>query len=122
MASITKITLSGSSSTGRPVLVDQDSATGTTIHEGPATAADIDEVWLWATNVNTSTETLVLEWGAIADPADRMVTTINPNETVLISPGWLLQGNSTELLIKAFSTTANKINIIGYANRIDADG
>ena len=84
-------------------------------------AADFDEIWLWACNHNTSAETLTLEWGGVTSTDDLMKTVIQPNETVLVAPGWMLKGNaSTALLIQAFSTTINKVSIIGHVNRIDA--
>lgn len=118
MATISKICLSGSTD-GRPVIVAADASTGTTIHTGASTAADYHEIWMWATNYNTSTETLVLQWGNTTG-SDSMITTINPNETVLVAPGWIIKGNSTPLIVKAHSTTANKVNIVGYVNFIDA--
>ena len=119
MATISKVKLSGSTD-GRPVIVAASSSAGTTIHTGDGTATTYDEIWLWATNFNTSTETLVLEWGGTS-ASDVMITTINPNETVLIAPGWVIKGHaSTALIVKAYSTTANKVNITGYVNQIVA--
>jgi hypothetical protein len=119
MATISKVKLSGSTD-GRPVIVAANSSAGTTIHTGSGTATTYDEIWLWATNYNTSTETLVIQWGGTAG-SDSMITTINPNETVLVAPGWLIKGNaSTALIVKAYSTTANKVNITGYINQIVA--
>ena len=122
MATISKISLSESANDeGLPIKVAADDTAGTDIHVGPSVAADYDEIWIWASNTNTSTETLVLEWGGTTNPDHRMITTINPNETVLVAPGWILKCNaSTALIVKAFSTTANKVIIQGYVNRIDA--
>tara|TARA_R110001599_G_scaffold310795_1_gene517988 strand:- start:268 stop:660 length:393 start_codon:yes stop_codon:yes gene_type:complete len=96
-----------------------DASVGTAIHEASSDTDHFDEIWLWASNFNTSTETLVLQWGTKAQQIGHFTTTINPNETVLVAPGWVLKGASTELLVTAFSTTANKVNITGYVNRID---
>ena len=120
MATISRITLSASTD-GRPIEVATNSTAGTTIHTGPSVAADYDEIWLWACNHNTSAETLVLEWGGTTSTDDLMKTVIEPDQTVLVAPGWMLKGNaSTALIVKAFSTTANKVSIIGHVNRIDA--
>ena len=120
MATIARITLSGSTD-GRPIEVATNATAGTTIHTGPSVNADYDEIWLWACNHNTSAETLVLEWGGVTSTDDLMKTVIQPNETVLVAPGWMIKGNaSTALIVKAFSTTANKVSIIGHVNRIDA--
>jgi hypothetical protein len=120
MATISRIHLSHSTD-GRPIEVGANSSAGTDIHTGPSVAADYDEIWLWACNHNTSAETLTLEWGGTTATDDHLKTVIQPNETVLVAPGWVLKGNaSTALIVKAFSTTANKVNIIGHINRIDA--
>ncbi len=128
MATISKICLSESTN-GRGIIVDVASnadpssqAAGQLIHEGPSNTADYHEVWLWATNFNTSTETLCIQWGSneASPDGDWFFTTINPNETVLVVPGWILKGHGTELTVSAHSTNANKVNIVGYANLIDA--
>tara|TARA_R100000315_G_C5229480_1_gene140407 strand:+ start:1398 stop:1787 length:390 start_codon:yes stop_codon:yes gene_type:complete len=128
MATISKICLSESTD-GRGIVVDVASnatvgsqAAGQLIHTGPSNTADYHEVWLWATNFNTSTETLCIQWGDTAanQEGDWFYTTINPNETVLVVPGWIIKGNSTPLTVNAHSTTTNKVNIVGYVNFIDA--
>ena len=119
MATISKLALSGSTD-GRPIEVAANSGSGTTIHTGPAVAADFDEIWLWACNNNTSVEVLTLQWGGTTDSDDFLRTAIHPNETVLVAPGWVIKGNAgTALIVKAISTTANKVSIVGYVNRID---
>ena len=119
MATISRIHLSASTD-GRPIEVDQAASTGTTIHTRPSVAADYDEIWLWACNHNTAAETLTLEWGGTTATDDHLKTVIQPNETVLVAPGWILKGNSSPLVCRAFSTTADKVSIIGHVNRIDA--
>ena len=119
MATVAKLKLSASTD-GLGIAVASNSSAGTTIHTGPSVAADYDEIWLWASNINTTAETLVLEWGGTTAIRDHYKSVIQPNETVLVAPGWVLKGNaSTTLIVKAFSTTANKVNIVGYVNRID---
>tara|TARA_Y100000034_G_C6716699_1_gene316866 strand:- start:257 stop:619 length:363 start_codon:yes stop_codon:yes gene_type:complete len=118
MATISKLALSASTD-GRPIEIG-NSGDITTIHTGPSVAADFDEIWLWATNNNTTAEVVVLLWGGTTDSDDRMLTTVQPNETVLVSPGWIIKGHaSTALIVKAYSTTDDKVNIVGYVNRID---
>jgi hypothetical protein len=120
MATIQRQKLSGSTD-GRGIVVASNSSAGTTIHTGPGVNDDYDEIWLWASNFNTAAETLTLEWGGTTQAGDHFIAVIQPNETVLVAPGWVLKGNaSTALIVKAFSTTANKVNIIGHINRIDA--
>ena len=121
MATITKRALQPAAASAEVtnVNVGATSSAGTAIHEGSSNTSHYDEVWLWATNIHTSTQTLTLEWGGETLALDHFRTTINPNETVLVAPGWLLKGASTELIVKAFTTDANKVNITGYVNRID---
>ena len=118
MATISKVKLSGSTD-GRPVPVVATASTGTTIHTGTTTTADYEEIWMWASNINTSAETLTLEWGTTG-VGNECKTIIQPSETVLVAPGWVLKGNGSALIVRAFSTTASKVNIVGYLNLIDA--
>ena len=119
MATISRLTLSGSTD-GRGVAVAAIASAGTTIHTGPTVVADYHEIWLWASNTNTTAETLVIEFGGTAPIGDHFVTVIQPNETVLVVPGWTIKGNASALIVKAFSTTTNKVNIVGHYNLIDA--
>lgn len=128
MATITKRGLqpaaSGSEVTGVVVAATitawgSDATVGTPIHEASSDTDHFDEIWIWASNFNTSTETLVLQWGTKAQQVGHFTTTINPNETVLVAPGWVLKGAATELLVTAIATTTNKVNLTGYVNRID---
>lgn len=120
MATISRLTLSASTD-GRGIVVAANSSAGTLIHTGSTTAADYHEIWLWASNFATSAETLTLEWGGTTEAGDHFKTIIEPNQTVLVAPGWMLRGNANAaLLVKAFSTTANKVNIVGHFNLIDA--
>tara|TARA_R100001082_G_scaffold104280_1_gene75518 strand:+ start:27014 stop:27379 length:366 start_codon:yes stop_codon:yes gene_type:complete len=119
MATISKLCLSESTD-GRGISVADNSGTITTIHTGTSVAADYHEIWLWASSHSVVTETLTLQWGGTTEAGDHFITTINPNETVLIAPGWLLKGNSSALIVKAYTTTNNQVNITGYVNLIDA--
>ena len=121
MATITKRGLEPAGGGGEVVAVSVDatSSTGTDVHEGPSNTSHYDEVWIWATNINTSTETLTIQFGGVTAALHNFVTTINPNETVLVVPGWVLKGAGTELLVKAFATNGDKVNLTGYVNRID---
>jgi hypothetical protein len=92
---------------------------GTTIHTGPSSASEIDEVWLYAMNTDSSARKLTVEWGGVSSPDDLIEITL-PAEPglVLIAPGLLIKGNATPLLVRAFAATADVITIHGYTNRI----
>lgn len=116
MATFAKNKLSGSTN-GRGIKVVQTATDGTTIHTATAgTGYDFDEVYLWATNTDTTDRKLTLQWGGVASPDDSREVTI-PAECgpVAIVPGWVLQNG---LIIRAFAATANVIIIDGYVHEI----
>jgi len=106
------------------------------IHEGHATAANYDEVWLWCSNNGTSAHTLSLYFGGLdnnTDPFSNELGTlsqhiIQPSETILVSPGWTLKGRATNqlrvsALVDQVSGGANDVvalNVFGYVNRYTA--
>jgi hypothetical protein len=119
MAAFSKLVLSGSTD-GRAIKVAATATPGTTIHTGSATAATIDEIWLYATNTDTTARKLTIEWGGVSSPDDLIELTI-PAESglTLVAPGLLIKGNaSTALVVKAFCATADVVTIHGYVNRI----
>ena len=116
MATLSKILLSDSTS-GRGTLVVPTATAGQDIHTAVAGGSDIDEIWLWASNAHTVAVTLTLEWGGVTSPDDLLKTVIQPNETLLIAPGLLLNGG---LDVAAFASTASVVTIFGYVNRITA--
>ena len=118
MATYSKLILSGSTD-GRAIKVAATASAGTTIHTGSATAATLDEVWLYAMNTDTTARKLTIEWGGTTAPDDLIEVTIGPEQgLVLIAPGLIIKGNATPLLVRAFAATANVVTIHGYVNRI----
>jgi hypothetical protein len=118
MATFTKLILSASTD-GRAIKVAATATPGTTIHTGPSSASEIDEVWLYAMNTDSSARKLTVEWGGVSSPDDLIEITL-PVEPglVLIAPGLLIKGNATPLLVRAFAATADVITLHGYVNRI----
>lgn len=118
MASFTKTILSGSTD-GKGIKVVQTSSAGTTIHTCSSTAADLEEIWLYAFNSHTSDVVLTIEFGGTTAPDQNIVLTV-PFKAGLICvvPGLILKGNSTPLVIRAFAATANVITISGFVNKI----
>jgi len=115
MATYSKLKLSGSTD-GKGVKVVQTATAGTTIHT--AHASDLDEIWLYAVNSDTTARKLTLEWGEATAPDGNIEQTI-PAESglVLVAPGLLL---TNSLVVKAFAAAANVVLIHGYVNRITA--
>jgi hypothetical protein len=118
MATFTKTILSASTD-GRAIKVAATATPGTTIHTGSATAATIDEVWLYAMNTDSSSRKLTIEWGGTSSPDDLIEITLAAEPgLVLIAPGLLIKGNATPLIVRAFAAAADVITIHGYVNRV----
>ena len=118
MATFTKKILSASTD-GRPILVVATASSGTTIHTGSATATTLQEVWLYASNPSNTQYTLTVQFGGTTAIDDDIVIPIPPQAGLfLISPGLILKGNATPLVIRAYASTASKITITGYINEI----
>lgn len=115
MATYSKVKLSGSTD-GKGIKVVQTSTPGTTIHTAHAT--DLDEIWIYAVNSESTARKLTIEWGEATAPDGNIEITI-PAESglVLVIPGLLLTNG---LVVKAFSAAANTTIIHGYVNRITA--
>jgi hypothetical protein len=112
-AEYTKEVLSGSTD-GKNIKVSATSTPGTVIHTAHASA--LDEVWIYATNTSSTDKNLTIEWGGITDPDDLLVVAIPPQSgDVLVKAGVVLTNGA---VIRAFSNTADVINISGFVNRI----
>ena len=117
MATYSKVKLSGGT-TGKNIKVVPTATAGTTIHTAVAGTSDLDEVWLYACNTDSSDRKLTIEYGGVASPDDLTEVTIAAEAGwVLVCPGLLLQNG---LVIKAFAAAANVVLINGYVNRITA--
>lgn len=114
---IAKRLLSGSTD-GKSVLIAATASTGTTVHTGPSTSTDMDEVWLYASNIDSAAHTLTIQWGGTATQ-DAITLTIPAYQgLVVVAPGLPLNGNATPLVIRAYADTTNKVTLFGYVNRI----
>ena len=118
MATFTKKILSGSTD-GRAIKVAATTSAGTTIHTGPTNTAHIDEVWLYASNTDTTARKLTIEWGGTTSPDDLIELTIPPEAgLVLVVPGLIIKGNASALVVRAFCASANEVTISGWVNTI----
>ena len=117
MATYSKVKLSGGT-TGKNIKVVPTATAGTTIHTAVAGTSDLDEVWLYACNTDSTDRKLTIEYGGVTSPDDLTEVTITAEAGwVLVCPGLLLQNG---LVIKAFAAAANVVMINGYVNRITA--
>ena len=104
---------------GRGILVNDDASVGKLIHEGPSDTDQTDEIWIYAANYDSSDRLLTIEWGSAA-AGDKIISTIATQAgLVLVVPGLILEGNATELEVRAFAATTTAIQLFGYVNRID---
>ena len=117
MATYSKQLLSGGTN-GKNIKVAATSSAGTTIHTAVSGTSDMDEIWLYACNTDSSDRKLTIEYGGTTSPDDLSEITIEAEAGwVLVVPGMLLQNG---LIVKAFAASANVVNINGYVNRITA--
>lgn len=117
MATYGKQFLSGSTN-GKLIKVAATSTPGTTIHTAVSGTSNIDEVFIYAVNSDTTARKLTIEWGGVTSPDDTIEYTVAAEDGLkLIIPGFILQNGN---IIRAFSASANVVLIGGYVNRITA--
>ena len=104
---------------------------GTQIHTPPAGSTEIDEIWLYATNVGTGAKTLVIQFGNSGSAYEFVQEIPSRSGLTLIVPG-LTMGKTGSLLtpglpdgaqIAAYAGSTSDSNesdilITGYVNRI----
>lgn len=118
MQTVTPMVLSGSTN-GLPIPVAATATPGTLIHTAVAsvTGMEVDEVSLTVANVTGSSALLTIEWGGVSDPASlatkQLSIPANSPQVDIIVAHRLRAG----LVIRAFSGTANALNIMGSVNR-----
>jgi len=117
MATYSKQLLSGGTN-GKNIKVAATATAGTTIHTAVSGTSDMDEIWLYACNTDSTDRKLTIEYGGTTSSDDLTEITITAEAGwVLVCPGLLLQNG---LIVKAFAATANVVNINGFVNRITA--
>ena len=115
MATYSRETLSAAT-TGLPIPVAATATPGTLVHT--ATTTGTDNVFLYASNVTGLPATLTVEWGGVTDPANLLCKALSiPANSVNVQIA-LGQPVKAGVAIRAFSGTANAINLTGYVNRI----
>ncbi len=115
MAVYTKEFLTGTGN-GTGLKVTSTTAAGAdTVHTVPASVKD--EVWLYATNDDSASDvTLTVLFGGTDNPDDFTHISISPRRGVVtVIPGFVLGAG---LVVKAYASSANKILVHGFVNRI----
>lgn len=117
MAVFSKKILSGSTN-GKSIAVAATATPGTLIHTGSTDPLVLQEIWIYATNYDTVSHRLNIEFGGTT-AADNISLLLDPYTGLsIIIPGLNLVGNATPLVVRAFADTASKIAINGYVNEI----
>ena len=117
MATYSKELLSGSTN-GKNIKVAATATAGTTIHTATSGTSNLDEIWLYACNTDSTDRKLTIEYGGATSPDELTEITISAEAGwVLVVPGLLLQNS---LVVKAFAAAANVVNINGFVNRVTA--
>ncbi len=112
---IARIPFSGSTH-GRGVKVVATATAGTTIHTATSSATDCDVITLYATNSDSASVNLTIEYGGTTSPDDLIKLAIPATSGLtLVLPDFVLRNS---LIIKAFAGTANVITIHGFVNRV----
>lgn len=117
MATYSRVLLSGSTD-GKPIKVVATATAGTAIHTAVSGSTAFDEIYLWVTNTDVASVDLTIEWGGASDPDNLIMKTVaipaksGPTNVI---PGLNLNNAAT---VKAFASSANKLLISGYVNRI----
>ena len=112
MATFTKVKLSGSTD-GRGILIAATADPGTTIHTAHATS--LDEIWLWACNLNASDRQVTVEFGGSGNADLHQITVPSQSGLIMLVPGLVL---TSSVVVKVYAALANVVNVIGYVNRI----
>ena len=107
-----KVLLSGCTD-GQPILINPTSVgSSVTVHQSHATA--LDEVWLYAANIDTSVDrTLHLSFDG-GSSTDVSITIPDNTGLVLVLPGFMV---TNEVTVSAYASSADKINLFGWVNR-----
>ncbi len=117
MASYSRVLLSGSTD-GKAIKVVATATAGTAIHTAITGSVGFDEIYLWVSNTDTAAVNLTIEWGGATDP-DCLIYKAVPipasSGPINIVAGLNLNNAAT---VKAFGSSASKLLITGYVNRI----
>lgn len=114
MPSLAPVILSGSIN-GRGKKVVATATPGTAIHTVSGTSGVIDELWLYATNTDTVTRRITVEFGGVTAPDDTILMDLPPgNGPVCLVAGLRLTGG---VLVTAFAAAANVVVVHGNVNR-----
>ena len=115
MSSFIKKKLSASTD-AKGIKISSIETPGTLIHTSVVGTNSFDEIWIWATNLDTVTREITLEWGDASYPDSSIKFPVAAQDGLkLIIPGLILQ-NSLE--VRAFTETIDVLIAHGFVNLI----
>lgn len=114
MATYSKELLSGSVD-GQGVVLSQSATPGNIIHTAITGSTGFDELWLYATNTSSTTQTISLEYGNTVSTGNISLDIAGDAGLVLLIPGLPINNGS---IVRAFSSSTNDITVYGFVNRI----
>ena len=114
MATYTKV-IPSASTNGKPVIIAVSGSPGTLFHTAVTGTSDLDEIWMYLTNITDSDIVVTLEWGEAEDHI--IGNAPSKSGLILVAPGILLQNSLT---VKAFADTVSGVYLHGFVNRIEA--
>lgn len=122
MATFTKLALqpAGTTGDGLGITVVATATAGTAIHTASTVTDTIDELWLYAANIHSAAVVLTVEFGGVSVTKDIIQQSIaaTPSGLVLVCAGLIIQGNASAKVVRAFASSASKIELFGFVNRI----
>ena len=113
MATFSKLPLSESVN-GKGILVSASATPGTLVHTS-ASGSAFDEVWIYSSNSSSADAALVVEFGGTSSQDQIELNIPSEEGLILVVPGLFLN-NSNQ--IRCFATSANRLSIFGYVNRV----
>lgn len=98
-------------------------ASASAIHFPGTNEAFTDEVWIYAVNVNsTSDVTVTVNWAwvdNITNPGSQIKATLGKGKGLtLIVPGLIIKGRSNNHGIKMYASIAGSVVVHGYVNHV----
>lgn len=111
-----KLKLSGVTNGRNIKLTGTTTGTSDLIHTSVTGSDDIDEIYIYALNSDSSTRTVTIEFGGVASPDDLITMDLDAGKgAYLIIPGWLLQNG---LVVNGFASVADVVIVNGFVHRI----
>lgn len=117
-ATIFEAVIPSGSTNGEPIAIAATATAGTVLHTATSTSGEIDEVYVWLTNLSAVEVTVKIEPGSVT--TTKLVSIDMPpmSGPILALPGIRFNGGA---VIAAFAGTTNVVSAAVNINRIKAN-